>query len=85
MVERIVVSRTSLEARAAAMFVQTASKFASSIKLKMENRVANAKSIMGIISLSILEGQEVTITAEGDDAERAVSDLSGLLTGEVNG
>ena len=70
----------SLESRPAAMFVQTASKFASRIQVKIENKTVNAKSIMGIISLGILDGQEVTITADGDDARQAVSELANFLT-----
>ena len=80
MVEQIVSVITSLESRPAALFVQTASKFESNINVKIDSKTVNAKSIMGIISLGILDGQEVTLSADGADAEQAVSELKRLLT-----
>ena len=61
------------EPSAVAMLVQTASKFRSHISLVLEEKTANAKSIMGIISLNMQEGQTVKIVAEGEDANEAVS------------
>ena len=75
MIERIVKVETSLEARPAALFVQSASKFASSILVKIENKTVNAKSIMGMISLGIIDGQTVTLIAEGADEQQAVNEL----------
>jgi len=80
MVEKVISVITSLESRPAALFVQTASKFTSNIYVKIENKTVNAKSIMGIISLGILDGQDVTIIADGEDARQAVNDLEILLT-----
>ncbi|MDR1688605.1 MAG: HPr family phosphocarrier protein [Clostridiales bacterium] len=76
MVEVMVSVITSLEARPAARLVQTASKFESRIQIKKgEGSTVNAKSIMGIISLSILEGDNITITAEGTDEKEAICEL----------
>ena len=66
---------TSLEARPAALFVQTASKYNSNIAVRIGNKTVNAKSIMGMISLGIVEGQNVTIVADGSDEDAAVRDL----------
>jgi phosphotransferase system HPr (HPr) family protein len=79
MIERNILVNSSLEARLAAIFVQTASEFASSIHLRVDNKVINAKSIMGILSLGVLDGQNITIIADGQDEELAVSKLGGLL------
>ncbi len=79
MIERTLSVKSSLEARPAALFVQTASKFASHISVKMGNKTANAKSIMGIISLGVLDGQELCLLAEGTDAEEAVAELASFL------
>ena len=79
-VEQAVPVLTSLESRPAAVFVSTASKFTSQIRVTIDNKTVNAKSIMGIISLGILDGQEVRITAEGEDAGQAVCELKKLLT-----
>jgi phosphotransferase system HPr (HPr) family protein len=75
MIERTVKVETSLEARPAALFVQAASKFSSSILVKINNKTVNAKSIMGMISLGILDGQSVTISADGSDEQQAVDEL----------
>ncbi|MDR1210406.1 MAG: HPr family phosphocarrier protein [Clostridiales bacterium] len=66
---------TSLEAHPAALVVQTACKYASRISLRVENKTVNAKSIMGMINLGIVEGQNMTIQADGPDEEAAVKDL----------
>jgi phosphotransferase system HPr (HPr) family protein len=69
MIEYTLQSNTFFEARPAALFVQTASKFVSCIHLQVGNKNANAKSIMGVISLGIDDGSAVTILAEGEDEE----------------
>ena len=63
----------------AALFVQTASRFSSSIKVKVGTKIVNAKSIMGIISLGILDGQDVTLLVDGDDEMNAASELKKFL------
>ncbi len=80
MTERIVNVASGLESRPAALFVQTASRFASSIKLTIDTRTINAKSIMGVLSLGVLDGHTVTLSADGADEEQAVSELSDFLT-----
>ena len=74
MKQKTITVGSSLEARAAALFVQTAGKFQSTIKIQMNNKEANAKSIMGIISLGVLEGSTITITAEGADEDKAIAE-----------
>ena len=79
MKQKTIKVSSSLEARTAALFVQTAGKFQSSIKIQMNDKEANAKSIMGIISLGILEGSTITITAEGADEDSAIAETSGFF------
>ena len=80
MIERDIQVLAGLEARPAALFVQTASQFASSIYLKIDNKTINAKSIMGVISLGVIDNQNVTIIAEGQDEEQAVDKLERFLS-----
>ena len=80
MIERNIQVLASLEARPAALFVQTASQFSSSIYLRMDNKMINAKSIMGVISLGVLDNQNVTIIAEGQDEEQAIDKLEKFLS-----
>ena len=75
MIERTVTIGSSFETRSAALLVQTASKFSSKIQIKVDNRIANAKSIMGIISLGITDGQKVQLIADGDDQRQAIPAL----------
>lgn len=70
----------SIEARDVALIVQTASKFASSIKIMLDDKKVNAKSIMGLIALGGLDGKDVTISAEGHDEEDAIKELADFLT-----
>lgn len=82
MVEKAVkVSNPSgLHARPAALFVQTAGKFTSSIWIMKGEKKVNAKSIMGLMSLAVSQGTEVAIGAEGEDEHLAVKELIDLIT-----
>jgi len=75
LIEKTVTIGFSFETRSAALLVQTASKFKSKILIKAGERTANAKSIMGIISLGITDGQEVKLLADGDDERQAIPAL----------
>ncbi len=81
MVEKkvIVNLQTGLHARPAAMFVQVANKFASEIFVLKDTKKVNAKSIMGIMSLAVSKGTEITIQADGPDEEEAVNALAELV------
>lgn len=78
-----VVLDAGLHARSAALFVQTASKYASHIWVEKDDKKVNAKSIMGIMSLGVAKGNNVTVLAEGEDAEKAVENLITLLKQET--
>lgn len=74
--------KTGLQARQAALFVQEANRFTSDVFLKRDERQVNAKSIMGVMSLAIARGAEVTLIAEGVDEEQAIETLSTLVEKE---
>ena len=71
---------SGLEARPVALFVQAASQFQSNIYVSVQNKKVNAKSIMGMMSLGVLEGESILITADGEDEEEAVAALEKYLT-----
>lgn len=81
MVEKLVkvTNPTGLHARPAALFVQTAGKFTSSIWIAKGDRRVNAKSIMGLMSLAVSQDTEVLIGAEGEDENLAVKELIDLI------
>ena len=74
-----VTHKVGLHARPASVFVQTASKFASDISVSCEGRTANAKSILTVLTLGAHQGAEITISAEGEDAEEALDTLVALV------
>ena len=64
-----------LDGRPIALLVQEASQYASKVYIKVEDKSINAKSIMGMMSLSLSEGEEVTIFTEGEDEEKAAEGI----------
>jgi len=72
-------NQAGLHARPASLFVKTAGQFQSEIKVIMENKVANAKSIMNIMTLGAKKGTVLTLQAEGPDAAEAIEALAGLI------
>ena len=81
--EVIVRCESDLHNRQATYFVQKANEFESSIWLESANRKMNAKSLLGIMSLGIITGATVTLSAMGSDAEDAVNALEALLQRDV--
>lgn len=83
MKEIVVRCESGLHNRQATYFVQKANEFDCSIWLESDNRKMNAKSLLGIMSLGIVTGATVTLSAVGDDAEAAVTALEALLQRDV--
>lgn len=70
-----------LEARPVAVLVQKASMFDSEIYIEAEGKKVNAKSIMGMMSLGLNMGEEVTVIADGKDEADAVANLEDYISG----
>lgn len=71
-----------LHARPASLFVQTANKFTSVISVQNiteDSAISNAKSILSVLTLGVVQGHEIEIIAEGDDAEEAIVALESLI------
>ena len=75
----VLTNKVGLHARPAAIFVQTAKKFKANLKVKKGDKIADAKSILGVLSLGAECGDEITIIAEGEDAEEALNTLLTLI------
>lgn len=75
---KVNVSQDS-EARPVAVLVQIASQYDSRIFLLSEDKKINAKSIMGMMSLGLIQGEELTVEAEGDDEGKAVEHIEKFL------
>ena len=68
-----------MEDRPVAHLVQEASQYASQVYIAMGSKKINAKSIMGMMSLKLQKGEDVTIVADGQDEDAAVSGVATFL------
>ena len=71
-----------LEARPIAVLVQVASQYESTVYLQIENKKVNAKSIMGMMSLGLNTGEDVTVLVDGADEKEALENIEKYLSGE---
>ena len=74
---------SGLHNRQATYVVQKANEFECSIWLESDNRKMNAKSLLGIMSLGIVTGANITLIASGSDEDAAVNALEALLQRDV--
>ena len=75
--------KTGLQARPAALFVQEANRFTSDVFLEKDGKKVNAKSIMGLMSLAVSTGTEVSLIAQGEDEQEALEKLAAYVQEEV--
>ena len=80
MKEVVVQNQVGLHARPATFFIHKANEYKSSIWVESEDKRVNAKSLLGVLSLGITKGLNITIIAEGPDEEDAVSSLVELIS-----
>ncbi len=73
---------SGLEARPVALLVQVASQYDSSVYVEMEDKRVNAKSIMGMMTLGLNEGEDIVISAEGADETAAMEGIEKYLSGK---
>ena len=78
--EIIINIPTGLEARPVALLVQVASQYECSIYVESNDKRVNAKSIMGMMSMGILAGETVTVTADGPDEKAAIENIEKYLS-----
>src|SRR5260221_12624212 len=75
----IILNKVGLHARPARLLVQTAAQFQARIQLKFGDKVANAKSMLGVLKLGAELGDTLVVHAEGEDAEEALNTLTELV------
>lgn len=73
---------SGLDARPVALLVQEASKYESKIYIQSGDKRVNAKSIMGMMSLGLDNGEALTVSADGTDEQAAVSGIEQFLSGK---
>lgn len=75
----VVQNQVGLHARPATFFIQKSNEFKSSIWVEKDERRVNAKSLLGVLSLGITKGTEITIIADGSDEKDAIDALENLV------
>lgn len=74
---------SGLEARPVALLVQVASQFKSDIYVESGQKRINAKSIMGMMTLGLNSGEDITVSANGEDEQQAMEDIEKYLSGKT--
>ena len=82
--EVTIKNNVGLHARPATFFIQKANSFKSSIWVEREDRRIKAKSLLGVLSLGIVKGMNITIIADGQDENEAVEGLAALIDAGFN-
>lgn len=72
-------NKVGLHARPASLFVREAARFQSSITVLHGEKQANAKSILSVLALGVNQGAQITLRAEGPDADAALHALQTLI------
>ena len=80
----ILKNKDGLHARQAALFVRAANQYESDITIIRDGEEVNGKSIIGIMSLGIFSGQEITLRAEGKDEEKAIEGMVEFVENQLN-
>jgi len=75
----VVMNKSGIHARPAAMFVKTANRFGSDIFVEKDGEKINGKSIMGLMMLAAGPGSKVTLHVKGADAAAAITELEALV------
>ncbi|OLQ80446.1 phosphate ABC transporter permease [Photobacterium proteolyticum] len=72
-------NRLGLHARAAIKLVELAQSFESTVTISNDEKSATADSVMGLLMLESAQGQQICVSADGNDAEAALSAVSELI------
>lgn len=78
----VITDDTGVHARPATILVNKAGNFESEVTLSYNGKTVNLKSIMGIMSLGIPKGAEITINAQGNDEEEAIKAITETIKNE---
>ena len=81
--QTVVKCESGLHNKQATYFIQKANEFRSSIWIEVDDRRINAKSLLGVLSMGVTTGTNVTLVADGVDEEAAVNALSEMLVKDI--
>ena len=77
--EVVVNNGTGLHERPATLLVKKASAFKSDVSIEFNGKKANVKSLIGVLSLGVTKGANITVTASGDDEALAAEEIANLI------
>ena len=77
--EITITNTAGLHAALASKVVQVSRKYDASVIIEYSDKVIDAKSILGLMSLAVPHGENVKVSAEGNDAEKALKDIKKIL------
>ena len=81
--QSVVRCESGLHNKQATYFIQKANEFRSSIWIEVDNRKINAKSLLGVLSMGVIQGTTITLIADGVDEEAAGEELTQMLQVDV--
>lgn len=79
-----IINKLGLHARAAALFANTATRYASQIKVGLNGKAVDAKSVMSLMLLAANQGTEITLEVEGRDQKEAMAAIVALINNRFN-
>ena len=82
--EVVINNQVGLYARPATFFIQKANEFKSSIWMEKDERRVNAKSLLGVLSLGVIQGTKINLIADGIDEAEAIATLSALIDSDFS-
>lgn len=77
-------NKLGLHARAAALLVQTVTRFSAEVKISKDSQVVDGRSILGVLTLAATRGSKIHVEAKGEDAEEAVRAIEKLVEKKFN-
>lgn len=80
----VVNTDTEFDGRPIALLVQEASQYASKVYIQIGDKHINAKSIMGMMSLALSNGEHITVVTDGEDEQKAAEGIQGFFERGVN-
>ena len=80
----VVKADSGFDGRPIALLVQEASQYASKVYIQVGEKNINAKSIMGMMSLSLISGDQITVVTEGEDEKKAADGIKAFFAEEKN-
>lgn len=77
--EILISNPQGLHARPATLLVQKATTFKSEVTLEYNGKSANAKSLIGVLSLGVNKGNTINLTTNGTDEEAALEEVAKII------